>query len=137
VIGSDLTVTMAAEAGQLELNAMEPVLAHNLFNSLMLLRRGADVLAEKCVKGIEADEARCRAYVDKSLGLATALSPHVGYEAAADVARLAARRDVSVREAARELLGWDEARLSEVLDPERMLSPIRQTPTREPVRKPQ
>jgi aspartate ammonia-lyase len=137
VIGSDLTVTMAAEAGQLELNAMEPVLAHNLFNSLMLLRRGADVLAEKCVKGIEADEARCRAYVDKSLGLATALSPHVGYEAAADVARLAARRDVSVREAARELLGWDEARLSEVLDPERMLSPIRQTPTREPARKPQ
>jgi aspartate ammonia-lyase len=123
VIGSDLTVTMAAEAGQLELNAMEPVLAHNLFNSLMLLSRGAGVLAEKCVKGIEADEERCRMYVDRSLGLATALCPLVGYEAAADVARQAAVRGLSVFEAAREILGWDEARLREVLDPERMLTP--------------
>ena len=123
VIGSDLTVTMAAEAGQLELNAMEPVLAHNLFNSLMLLRRGCLVLAEKCVAGIEADEKRCREYVEASLGLATALCPYVGYDMAAKVAKHAARTGAAVREAARELLGWDDARLDEVLDPSAMLKP--------------
>ena len=124
VIGSDLTVTMAAEAGQLELNAMEPVLAHNLFNSLMLLRRGSLVLADKCVKGIEADEEQCRKYVDQSLGLATALCPYAGYDLASKVAQHAARQGISVRQAAKELLGWDEARLSEVLNPENMLRPV-------------
>jgi aspartate ammonia-lyase len=129
VIGSDLTVTMAAEAGQLELNAMEPVLAHSLFNSLMLLRRGCVVLAEKCVKGIEADEEQCRRYVEQSLGLATALCPHVGYDMAATVAKHAARTGASVRDAARELLGWDDTRLDDVLDPRHMLRPSE--PTRE------
>jgi len=124
VIGSDLTVTMAAEAGQLELNAMEPVLAHNLFNSLMLLRRGCVVLADKCVSGIEADEERCREYVEKSLGLATALCPYVGYDMAARVAKHAARAGLSVLDAARDLLGWDEPKLREVLDPARMLAPV-------------
>jgi len=124
VIGSDLTVTMAAEAGQLELNAMEPVLAHNLFNSLMLLRRGSVILADKCVSGIEADEERCREYVEKSLGLATALCPYVGYDMAAKVAKHAARTGLSVLDAARELLGWRDERLREVLDPARMLTPV-------------
>ena len=123
VIGSDLTVTMAAEAGQLELNAMEPVLAHNLFNSLMLLRRGCVVLAEKCIKGIEADEEQCLRYVEQSIGLATALCPHVGYDMAAKVAQHAARLGVTVHAAAGELLGWDDARLREVLDPRQMLRP--------------
>ena len=126
VIGSDLTVTMAAEAGQLELNAMEPVLAHNLFNSLLLLRRGCVVLADKCVKGIEADEERCRRNVEQSLGLATALCPYVGYETAATVAQHAAREDLTVHEAAKALLGWDDAKLGEVLNPEHMLRPCRQ-----------
>uniref|UniRef100_A0A7C4EL23 Aspartate ammonia-lyase n=1 Tax=Fundidesulfovibrio putealis TaxID=270496 RepID=A0A7C4EL23_9BACT len=123
VIGSDLTVTMAAEAGQLELNAMEPVLAHNLFNSLTLLRRGAIVLAEKCIQVIEANEDRCREQVEQSLGLATALCPYVGYEAATKVAQHAQHHGVSVLQAARELLDWDDARLAEVLDPASMLKP--------------
>ncbi len=123
VIGSDLTVTMAAEAGQLELNAMEPVLAHSLFNSLLLLRRGCRVLAEKCVDGITANAERCRSFVEQSMGLATALSPYVGYETAAKVALRAISQGVTVAEAARELLGWDEARLAEVLAPEKMLAP--------------
>jgi len=126
VIGSDLTVTLAAEAGQLELNAMEPVLAHSLFNSLTLLRRGCLVLAEKCVKGIEADEDRCRELVEKSLGLATALCPLVGYDQAARVAQHAQARGLTVHEAARELLGWDDARLARVLDPSAMLEPAAQ-----------
>jgi aspartate ammonia-lyase len=124
VIGSDLTVTMAAEAGQLELNAMEPVLAHNLFNSLLLLRRGCVVLADKCVKGIEADEERCRYNVEQSLGLATALCPYVGYDAASKIAQHAAREGLTVRDAARAILGWDESRLTEVLNPESMLTPV-------------
>ena len=123
VIGSDLTVTMAAEAGQLELNAMEPVLAHNLFNSLLLLRRGCLVLAEKCIRGIEADEDRCRAYVEQSMGLATALCPYVGYDQAARIALHALRCGLTVHAAARELLGWDEARLAQLLAPEEMLAP--------------
>ena len=124
VIGSDLTVTLAAEAGQLELNAMEPVLAHNLFGSLALLKRGCVTLADKCVSGIEADEARCRSFVEQSLGLATALVPHVGYEKAGQVARAALHQGVSVAEAARELLGWSPERLAEVLDPRLMLAPF-------------
>lgn len=123
VIGSDLTVTMAAEAGQLELNAMEPVLAHNLFSSLLLLRKGCLVLAEKCILGITANEERCRFYVEQSMGLATALSPHVGYEMATRVAQHALARGTTVLEAARELLGWDEERLTHVLAPENMLQP--------------
>ncbi|EPR43480.1 Fumarate hydratase class II [Desulfovibrio sp. X2] len=123
VIGSDLTVTMAAEAGQLELNAMEPVLAHNLFGSLLLLRRGCKVLAAKCIDGITADEKRCRDFVAQSMGLATALSPYVGYETAARVALDAIRNGRTVHESARELLDWDEEKLSEVLAPEHMLAP--------------
>ncbi len=123
VIGADLTVTLAAEAGQLELNAMEPVLAHSLFSSLLLLRKGCLVLAEKCVKGITADEARCKSFVDQSMGLATALSPHVGYETAAKVALSALSRGVTVAQAARDMLGWDETRLAETLSPEAMLQP--------------
>ncbi len=124
VIGSDLTVTLAAEAGQLELNAMEPVLAHNLFGSLMLLKRGCLTLADKCISGIEADEARCRAFVEQSLGLATALVPHVGYESASHIARAALHKGVSVAEAAAEMLGWSAERLAEVLDPRQMLAPL-------------
>lgn len=123
VIGADLTVTLAAEAGQLELNAMEPVLAHNLFSSLLLLRKGCLVLAEKCVKGITADAERCMGFVARSMGLATALSPHVGYEVAAKAALLALSRGITVAEAAKELLGWEDSRLAEVLSPHNMLQP--------------
>ncbi len=123
VIGSDLTVTMAAQAGQLELNAFEPVLAHNLFGSLLLLRKGCLVLADKCVSGITANVERCRQYVEQSMGLATALSPHVGYEMATRVAKRALLTGSTVHQAAREMLDWSEERLAEVLAPENMLQP--------------
>ena len=82
VIGNDLTVTMAAEAGQLELNAMEPVIAYNLFTSLDLLGRACRTLVQRCIRGITANREHCRQMVENSIGLVTALNPILGYEKA-------------------------------------------------------
>ena len=98
VIGNDLTVTLAAEAGQLQLNAMEPVIVFNLLQSMSILRRAMNVLTEKCVKGIEADEDRCRSHLDSSLVLATALVPHLGYEVSARIAKRAAATGERIRD---------------------------------------
>ncbi|KIC09226.1 aspartate ammonia-lyase [Leisingera sp. ANG-M1] len=97
VIGNDLTITMAAEAGQLQLNAMEPVVAYNLLESIRILKNAVEVLTEKCVTGITANEDRCAALLDNSLVLATALAPHLGYDAAARIAKeaLASGRSIS------------------------------------------
>ncbi|OHV87638.1 aspartate ammonia-lyase [Mesorhizobium sp. ORS 3428] len=89
VIGNDLTVTFAAEAGQLQLNAMEPVMLFNVLQSLRMLTRSITVLTERCVEGIEVNVQRCNALVDNSLVLTTALVPLLGYEEAARIARLA------------------------------------------------
>ncbi|QPC95349.1 aspartate ammonia-lyase [Mesorhizobium sp. INR15] len=86
VIGNDLTVTFAAEAGQLQLNAMEPVMLFNILQSVRILTRAILVLSDRCIDGIEADKERCEALVDGSLILATALVPRIGYESAARVA---------------------------------------------------
>ena len=87
VIGNDVTVTMAAESGQLQLNAFEPIIAHSLFASLDHLAAAAVVLAEKCIDGITANRDLLRARVANSIGLVTALSPGIGYENATDVAQ--------------------------------------------------
>jgi len=86
VIGNDVTVTMAAEAGQLELNAMEPIIAYNLFRSIDMLGRACHTLAERCIKGITANRDHCRKMVENSIGLVTALSPIIGYEKASQIA---------------------------------------------------
>jgi aspartate ammonia-lyase len=83
VIGADLTVTLAAEAGQLQLNVMEPVIAYNILQSLMLLTNGIEMLRTKCVAGITANAERCRHHLEASTALATALTPVIGYERAA------------------------------------------------------
>lgn len=87
VIGADLTVTMAAEAGQLQLNAFEPVIAYNLLTSLTLLSRGATALGTLCVAGIRANPAACRAHLDRSTARVTALVPEIGYAQAAKLAK--------------------------------------------------
>lgn len=89
VIGNDLTVTMAAEAGQLQLNAFEPVIVLNVLQSMRILMQAMDTLAERCVKGIEANVAQCEGALENSLVLATMLVPHIGYENAARVAKTA------------------------------------------------
>lgn len=117
VIGNDLTITMAAQAGQLELNVMMPVIAFNLLMSLRILTSDMRVFREFCIDGITADEARCRDYLERSSALATSLSPKIGYERAAEVAKRALEAGRTIREIVSEerLLSPDE--IAELLDP--------------------
>jgi aspartate ammonia-lyase len=87
VIGNDITVTMAAEGGQLQLNAFEPIIAHSLFKSISHLTAGCAVLRERCIRGIKANRERARAMVDASPSLVTALNPVIGYARAAEIAK--------------------------------------------------
>ncbi len=96
VIGMDVTITMAAEAGQLQLNVMEPVIAFDLFQMLEMLQRGCRVLETKCVAGITANREHCRNMVMNSIGIVTALNPVIGYEASAAVAKEALESGRSV-----------------------------------------
>ncbi|MBA4204728.1 aspartate ammonia-lyase [Pannonibacter phragmitetus] len=103
VIGNDLTVTMAAEAGQLQLNAFEPVIILNVLQSMRILMRAMDTLNERCVSGIEANVAQCEGMLENSLVLATMLVPHIGYAKAAKVAKTALSENASVTETAVKL----------------------------------
>ena len=111
VIGNDLTVTLAASAGQLQLNAMEPVMLLNLLESFDLLTSGIRILRTRCIDGIEANEIRCRQLYDNSLVLAAALNPHVGYSRASKLASLALETGKSLREVAVEEGGLDASEL--------------------------
>ena len=103
VIGNDLAVTMAAEGGQLQLNAFEPIIARSLMMSIIYLRRSCRVLREFCIEGITANEDFLRATVENSIGLVTALAPKLGYESASAIAKHAQMYNKTVRESALEL----------------------------------
>ena len=120
VIGHDMTITMAAEAGQLELNAFEPVLFYNLFESLDMLRGAVSTLVDNCICGITANEKHCRELVQSSVGVATALCPYIGYKKSAEIAKEALKTGKSVETlvVGKGLMGKGE--LEEVLDPEVM-----------------
>ena len=120
VIGNDITVTMAAEAGQLQLNAFEPIIAHSLFKSLAHLAAGCRTLAERCVKGIRADAARARRLLDESTALVTALSPRIGYAAAGEVAREALATGKRVYDLVQERGLMTRAELDDMLKPENL-----------------
>ena len=98
VIGNDVTITAAAEAGQLELNVMMPLIAHNLLFSTMILTNATHVLAERCVEGIAADAAQCAYWLERSPALVTALAPKIGYAEAAKLAKEAVEKNVTVRQ---------------------------------------
>ena len=123
VIGNDVTVSFAAEAGQLQLNAFEPIIAHSLFKSVTHLRNGCLTLAERCVKGITANRERLRSTVEHSIGIVTALNPYIGYANATQVAQeaLATGRSVSELVLERKLLSKE--RLDEILQPEVLTRP--------------
>ncbi|MFF4116138.1 aspartate ammonia-lyase [Streptomyces sp. NPDC001714] len=120
VIGNDLTVTMAAEAGQLQLNAFEPVIAYSLLRSLTHLRAACDTLATRCVPGITANREHLHDSVHRSIGLVTALAPHIGYAASTALARQALATGRSVKDLAAEagLLGTGQ--LDKILRPENL-----------------
>ncbi len=97
VIGNDMTITMAAEAGQLELNAFEPIIFYCMFQSIDTLAYAVQTFVDNCIKGITANETRCRYLVENSVGIITAICPHIGYQKAADVAKKAIQTGESVR----------------------------------------
>src|SRR4030042_326727 len=121
VIGNDLTVTMAAEAGQLEMNAMEPVIAYSLFNSLDMLGRACRTLVTRCINGITANRAHCRQIVENSIGLGTALNPLLGYEKSSQIAEEALRTGKSVVEVVLEKGYLSREELEQILAPHRMI----------------
>jgi len=123
VLGYDATVAYAAQAGQLELNVMMPVLAHNLLRSLALLSPTLQTLRVKCIDGIAANEAVCRGYFDRSISLATALNPIIGYARAAEVAKEAAKTGKTVVEIVREKKLLTEEQIANVFSPEGMTHP--------------
>ena len=98
VMGNHVTVTVAGSRGNFELNVMMPVLAQALLESITLLAHAARAFADRCVAGLEADEARCRELLERNPAIATALNPYVGYDKAAEVAKAAAGERKSVRE---------------------------------------
>jgi len=123
VVGNDLTIAMAAQAGQLELNVMMPLIAYKLLDSLLILTNAVNVFASRCVQGIEADEERCRQYAEHTMGLAAALNPYIGYLAAAEAAKEALTTGRPLRDVVLEkgLLTAEE--LDRILDPAAMTEP--------------
>jgi len=123
VIGNDVTVSFAAEAGQLQLNAFEPIIAHSLFKSVNHLRNGCLTLAERCVKGITANRDHLRASVENSIGVVTALNPYIGYANATDVAQEALATGKSVYALVLEKGLLSKEKLDEILRPEILTRP--------------
>merc|ERR1719497_88314 len=122
-IGNDLTVAFGAEAGQLELNVMEPVVIFKLFTSIRVLTRGLNILREKCVVGITANEENCKEMVHNSIGIVTALLPHIGYKNCTAAAAKALAEKRPVADIVVELGYLDRAKVMEYLQPEMMCGP--------------
>ncbi|HWL25293.1 aspartate ammonia-lyase [Peribacillus asahii] len=123
VIGNDHTICLASEAGQLELNVMEPVLVFNLLQSISIMNNGFRSFTDYCLKGIEANEDRMRRYVEKSVGIITAVNPHLGYEVVSRIAREAILKGKSVRELCLQYDVLTEEELDLILNPYEMTNP--------------
>ena len=123
VMGNDLTISAASEAGQFELNVMEPVLFYNLIQSISIMRNVFETFTEKCVVGIQANEERLKQYVEQSVGIITAVNPHIGYELAAQIAKEAIASGDSVRELVLRNGALTKEQLDIILDPYEMTHP--------------
>ncbi len=123
VMGNDHTICMACEAGQFELNVMMPVAAHNLLHTLKIMTNGIEVFTTYLVNGLAANRERCKAYVDESYGIITALNPHLGYDVAAQLVKEAEHTGQSIKGIIleRQLLTPEE--VEDILDPYQMTSP--------------
>lgn len=121
IIGNDMTITMAAEAGQLELNYAEPVLYHKLFESIIVLTGAVKTFVDNCVSGITANRDRCRDLVEQSVGIITAICPTVGYKMSADIAKDAIKTGKPVREILKSKNIFTNEEIDEILDPEKMV----------------
>jgi fumarate hydratase class II len=120
VIGNDGAITFGGTFGNFELNVMMPLIAHNLLRSIELLTRGAVVFSRRCVVGIEANVEKCQSDIERSLAMCTPLATVIGYDKAAQIAKIAHESNRTVREVAREMSGLTGAQLDELLDPIRL-----------------
>ncbi|MCH7761568.1 aspartate ammonia-lyase, partial [candidate division TA06 bacterium] len=111
-----LTITLASQAGQLELNVMMPLIAFSLLHSIEVLKNGVKAFTERCVSGITADEERCREYAERSIALVTALSPAIGYLKAAEAAKAAIAQGKPIRQVLEEMKIPSPEDLKKVLD---------------------
>ena len=125
VVGNDVAVAMAVQAGQLELNVMMPTMAYSVMQSITILTNMLRQFTEKCVSGITANENRCNFYVQATVSLATALNPYIGYAKAAEIAKEAVATGQSIIEIARAKKLLSEEEIKEILDPGRMTEPVR------------
>lgn len=123
VIGNDTCIMMAAQAGQLELNVMMPIIAHNLFESFTVLTNAINVFAEKCITGIEANAATCNQYADTTLGLATVLNPYIGYLNAAEVVKESQHTGKSIKEIVKERKLLSDEDFAQLFDPSHLTEP--------------
>jgi fumarate hydratase, class II len=123
VMANDQAISLAVISGNFELNVMMPLIAYNLLHSIELLSNAIETFTQKCVSGIRADEKRCRESVDKGLMLATALTPYIGYDKAAEVSKKAHETGKTIREMALDMALFPERELEEILDPSRMIYP--------------
>lgn len=123
VIGNDTAIAFAASHGNLDLNVMMPVMAHNLLQSISILSTGAKTFATRAVAGLEANREHCEAGIERSLAMCTALAPLIGYDKAAEIAKLAYKTGRNVRDIAREISGLDESTLTHALDPLNQVGP--------------
>ena len=113
-------MNVAAEHGQLELNVMMPVIAHNVLLSMMILRNSAQVFAEKTVNGIEANEEQCEYWLERSAALATALAPQIGYARAAELSKQSVKENVLIRDLVKREKVLPAKEIDEVLDLRKM-----------------
>ncbi len=124
IMGTDMTITMAAEAGQLQLNAMEPLIVYNLLNNARMLEKSIRMLDVLCIQGITANEERCAYHVENSIGIVTALVPHIGYDNASRIAGQALLSSLSVAELVKQEQLLSDEQLAEILSPAAMTNSI-------------
>jgi fumarate hydratase class II len=122
VLGNDVTINIAGQSGNFELNVMMPVAAYNLLQSIALLATSAENFAAQAIEGLKATEQGPR-MVEQGLMLGTALAPRIGYDAAANIAKTAAKEGRTIRELAREMTNLTEEELNDLLDPAKMTEP--------------
>lgn len=123
VIGNDVTAVMCAEAGQMELNAFEPVLFHTLYESIDMMTNAVNTFRINCINGIKANREKLKNDLEKSVGMVTALVPHIGYEKSAEIVKIAEKTNKTIRSIVLELGYLTEAELNEILDPWAMTRP--------------
>ena len=122
-MGNDVTIALAAEAGQLELNAFEPVIFYKLFESMECITNAMKTLTENCVKGIVANAENCEDLLMQSVGTVTAICPYIGYKKAAEIAKEALNTNTPIKELILKKGVMNESLLNEALDPLKMTEP--------------